>query len=152
MKNRKKLIATAKSLYKKSLKDGVVNTQKVRQIAAKLATLRKPGVSTILKVYKRLIEQAITKEEVIVETAVPIASFKKFEDELLTRTGARRIKYKINPRVVFGAKITHGDWIYDATLDAKLKRLTNAQWLKTTAKAIVFRRWSFSKTWVSLKK
>ncbi|MBI2594371.1 hypothetical protein HYW39_01605 [Candidatus Curtissbacteria bacterium] len=68
MKNRKKLIATTKYLYKKSLKDGAVNTQKVRQIAAKLASGRKPGILPILKIYKRLIEQAIKREEVIVES------------------------------------------------------------------------------------
>ena len=46
------------------------------------------------------------------------------EKELLSKTKAKRIKYKINPKLIFGLRITHGDFVYDATLDSKLKQLT----------------------------
>ena len=60
----------------------------------------------------------------IVETAQKTKESEKMEKELLSKTGARRIKYKINPEMIFGLKITHGDFVYDASLDSKLKQLT----------------------------
>ena len=81
----------------------------------------------ILKAYRRLIEAQLKKEEVEIEMAQPQKS-KRFEKLILRKTGARRINLKINPDMVVGAKITHGDWIWEESLDAKLKQLTTNIW------------------------
>ncbi len=123
MRNRKKQIEVAKLMFKNSLKNGQVDKAKVRQVLKEKATKRQVGTIALLKKYKRLIEMALAKEEVIFEIGQKITNLARIEDELLSRTQAARIKIKINPKIVFGAKITHGDWQYDATLDAKLKEL-----------------------------
>jgi len=124
MKGKKKLITTAKIMFKASLKDGLLNQGKIRQVIKKLASQKVVGHSIILRYYKRLIRQALTKEEVTIETPIQITNPKKLGTELLLKTGARRVKFKTAPNIVFGAKITYGDWVYDATLDSKLKQLT----------------------------
>lgn len=125
MKGKKKLIATAKIMFKASLKNGLLDKAKIRQVLKKLTSQKTVGRFMILKYYKRLIREALAKEEITIETSRYLSNQKKIAVELLSKTGAKRVKFKKNPKVVFGAKITHGDWIYDATLDARLKQLTN---------------------------
>ena len=125
MKGKKKLITTAKIMYKASLKDGLLNQNKIHQVLKVLTSKQIPGRSLILRYYKRLVTQALTKEEVTVETPIQITNPKKLGAQFLLKTGANRVRFKTAPNIVFGAKITYGDWVYDATLDSKLKQLTN---------------------------
>lgn len=121
----KKQTVIAKALFKKSLDEkGQLNPNRVRQILAGVTRVRHRGVLGILKAYRRLVASQIKKEEVEIEAAQSLKS-KKFEKLILSKTGTRRINFKINPDMVVGAKITHGDWIWDETLDAKLEQLTN---------------------------
>ena len=120
----KKIKGLAKIMYKKSLKDGIVNLASVSAVLKEIVSQKPHGLKNILKNYKHLIEAKIASEELIVETAQKTKDIEKMEKELLSKTGAKRIKYKINPKLIFGLKITHGDFVYDATLDSKLKQLT----------------------------
>jgi len=120
----KKIKNLAKIMYKKSLKDGIVNLASVSAVLKEIVSQKPHGLKNILKNYKHLIEAKIASEELIVETAHKTKEVEKMEKELLSKTGAKRIKYKINPKLIFGLRITHGDFVYDATLDSKLKQLT----------------------------
>ena len=120
----KKIKVLAKVMFKKSLKDGLINPASVAAVLKEIASQKPPGLKNILKLYKHLIESKIAREELIVETAQKTKEVEKMEKELLSKTGAKRIKYKINPKLIFGLRITHGDFVYDATLDSKLKQLT----------------------------
>jgi F0F1-type ATP synthase delta subunit len=124
MKGKKKLITTAKIMFKASLKDGLLNQSKIRQVIARLSSPKIVCRSLILRYYKRLIRQALAKEEITIETPIQITNPKKLGAQLLSKTSAKRVKFKKTPNIVFGAKITYGDWVYDATLDSKLKQLT----------------------------
>ena len=120
----KKQTRIAKVLFKRSLDArGQLTPNRVRQILIQIAHARPQGMLGILKAYRRLIEAQLKKEEVEIEMAQPQKS-KRFEKLILRKTGARRINLKINPDMVVGAKITHGDWIWEESLDAKLKQLT----------------------------
>ena len=120
----KKNLKIAGSLAKQSLdKNGWVSELKVRHIVSQITKLKPQQTTSILKTYRRLIESVLAKEEVVIESPVKI-SLRNLENELIKKTGARKVIYKTNPNLVFGAKITHGDWVWDATLDAKLARLT----------------------------
>lgn len=123
MKNKKKQIEVAKLMFKNSLKNGQVNKVKVSQVLKVITVKHRVGTIALLRGYKRLIKQALAREEVILEIGQKIANQKEIENELRSRTQAVRIKIKLNPKIVFGAKITHGDWQYDATLSAKLMEL-----------------------------
>ena len=120
----KKIKVLAKVMFKKSLKEGVVNSASVSAVLKETISQKPQNLKNILKFYKHLIEDKIAREELIVETAQKTKEIEKMEKELLSKTKAKRIKYKINPRLIFGLKITHGDFVYDATLDSKLKQLT----------------------------
>ena len=120
----KKIKNLAKIMYKKSLKDGIVNLASVSAVLKEIVSQKPHGLKNILKNYKHLIEAKIASEELIVETAHKTKEVEKMEKELLSKTGAKRIKYKINPKLIFGLRITHGDFVYDATLDSKLKQLS----------------------------
>ena len=120
----KKIKVLAKVMFKKSLKEGVVNSASVSAVLKETISQKPQNLKNILKFYKHLIEDKIGREELIVETAQKTKEIEKMEKELLSKTGARRIKYKINPKLIFGLRITHGDFVYDATLDSKLKQLS----------------------------
>ena len=120
----KKIKDLAKIMFKKSLKDGLINPASVSTVLKEIVSQKPPGLKNVLKLYKHLIESKIAREELIVETAQKTKEVEKMEKELLSKTKAKRIKYKINPKLIFGLRITHGDFVYDATLDSKLKQLT----------------------------
>jgi len=123
----KNLEKIAKSLFKKSLNsDGFVDTKKVQVILNTIVSQKPPQLIKILKIYKKLIAAALSHEELVVETAEKLSNQKKFEQNLFAKTGAARISYRINPNIVLGARITHGDWVWDETLQAKLENLTKA--------------------------
>lgn len=122
---KKKQQVFAKLMFKESLSShGFIDPQKVRQVLQKIV-LGKKDITKILKIYKRLIARAQTKEEVIIEAAQKIKLQKEVEKEIMAKTGTAKIRYIVNPKIVFGARLTHGDWIWDATLGAKLKQLIN---------------------------
>lgn len=126
MKTRQKLTNFVKALFKASLKAGIVDEVKVHQLLKLLEERKPPGTLQILKIYKGRIQTALAKETVTVEIPTKIKNQPEIERRL-QKTGAQKILFRINPQIVFGAKITSGDWIWDATLDAKLRKLTNAE-------------------------
>ncbi|MBI4037847.1 F0F1 ATP synthase subunit delta [Candidatus Curtissbacteria bacterium] len=123
--NNKKLAKIAKNLFKLSLSNGFVDNSKVRNILTHLDKSKQSGKIQILKHYKKQIAEKLTKETVVVEAASQITPGKQFEEAILSKTKAKNIKYEVNPDFVFGAKVTAGDWIFDSTLDAKLRQLSN---------------------------
>jgi len=123
---KKKQIQIAKVMLKNSLSGGLVNSKLVSFVLREVISQRPQGLTKILKVYRRLVENKLKKEEILIESAQKVANQKQLEQEFTKNTGVKRINFKINPKIVFGAKVTSGDWIYDATLDAKLNQLTKA--------------------------
>lgn len=121
--NRKKQLQIAKSLLKASLKNGAVDTSSVRSVLRNFMKLKPQGASNILKFYKKLIAQKIASETLTIETATVSSSVKHLSKSLATKSGARKVIFKTNPEFVFGARITHGDWIYEDTLESKLHQL-----------------------------
>ena len=121
----KKQTQIARVLLVKSLdQNGSISPQKVRQILAAIAKEKPLGTAGILKAYRRLVQSKLKKEEVEVETAKVVES-KNLQKMILRKTGAKRVIFRTNPNLTIGAKITHGDWVWDETLDAKLEQLTS---------------------------
>lgn len=109
----------AKKMFKKSLKsDGLVDPHKVHLVLNEVNKLV-VGQRRVLKTYKRLIWEKLKKEEVIIKTATSVNQ-KHISRDIVEATGAKRVIFQLDPKMVFGLRIIHGDWIYDATLDAKL--------------------------------
>ncbi len=126
MKNTKKVKSIAKVMFKKSLTDGLFDEKRAKAVLSAFIAQKPTNLKKVLKNYKNLVEVALKKEEVIVESAAPIVSWDQLEKELLSKTHAKRAKFRINPRIVVGAKVTHGDWIWDESLQAKLSKLLDS--------------------------
>ena len=125
MKGQKKIISFTKNIFRQSLTDDLVDPKKTSRILQLIISQKPAQLVKILKMYKRLIEQKLAKEEIIVESAIKTPNQKKLETYLIKKTGAGRIRYKINPNIVFGVKVIHSDWVYEATLESKLAKLLN---------------------------
>lgn len=121
MRSKRKIYRIAKLMFKNSLKNGAVDAKLAGKVLSQVTSQKPYGLSKILAVYKNLIARQISKEEIVVEAST-LPSFNK--NEFLKKTGAKRISVKINPEIIFGAKITHGDWVWEETLDSRLKQLT----------------------------
>lgn len=119
----KKQRELAKKMYKSSLTHGLVNSLKVQQVIKEAFKNRVQNLPSVLKAYKRLIETALKKEVLIIESATPITNQKSLEAQIRAKTKANKVNFEINPNIIVGARITHGDWIYDATLDTELNQL-----------------------------
>ena len=111
-------------MFKRSLKEGIVNEQQVRLVLKEILLEKPAHLIKILRIYKNLTQNAINQQQVIVETASPIEEKSKLEKTILAKTSASKVLFKVNSGIISGSRITHGDWIWDATLDGKLKRLT----------------------------
>lgn len=123
MRSKRNLSIIAKSIFKNSLTNGLVDEKKVKINLRYLSAKKPSGLVRILKIYKRLLQAALTKEEIIIETANKFQN-PRLEKDLIKKTGAKKVVYKIDPGLIFGAKISHSDWVWDATLESKLKQLT----------------------------
>ena len=122
---KKKRQEIARSLFKKSLTKGSLDTKKVRKVITLLEKENPFNLKAILKTYRNLIVSALSYEEVVVETGMAPAGKKALEKKLLQKTGAKRVVFKENKNIIFGARIKHGDWVWDATLDSKLSQIIN---------------------------
>lgn len=107
-----------------SLTANLVDAKKVKKVTEAVISLNPANLSKILKIYKNLIENKMRNEEVTIEIPLGNIITKQFEQDIKKTTGAKRVSYVINPKLIAGAKITHGDWVYDQTLDTKLNQLT----------------------------
>lgn len=124
MISRKKIRDAAKTAFNNSLTEGYIDGKKARQNIKALKDQYKIGLTKVLKLYKKLIVSALAEEEVILEIPTGLKIQKQIEAQILQRTGAERVVYKINPKLVFGTKIRHGDWIFDSSLPEKLGQLS----------------------------
>jgi len=109
-------------MYKNSFTGKYLDESKVSKILYSFSKSKIQGIVKILKTYKRLIEIQIARELITIES--PVKLDKKTENALIAKTGAKKISYQISPNLVFGAKIKHGDWVYDKTLGSKLDLIT----------------------------
>ncbi len=124
MTSRTKLLKIAKTMANASLTVNLVDANKVKKITEAVISLNPANLTKILKIHKNLIENKMRSEEVTIEIPPKNTISKQFEQDIIKTTGAKRVTYVINPKLIAGAKITHGDWVYDQTLDTKLEQLT----------------------------
>lgn len=121
MKNKKKIAAIAKLMLKNSFSNGFLDQKKIMTNLNILSSQKPQGLVNILRLYKRHIYQALNTEELNIESAEKLNTAQ--EIEILAKTNAKRINYNLNAKMVFGAKIKHGDWIYEQSLENQLNQI-----------------------------
>lgn len=120
---KKKQLHIARLMLKASLKNGFIDNQKAQTVLHSVVKNKPQGLSSILKTYKRAIQSQLNLETILIESGAKIKNLAGFEKKLLAKTGAHKVTYKINPEMVFGAKVSHGDWVWEESLDSSLKQL-----------------------------
>ena len=123
MKSSKQIKLIAKEMFKRSLENTKIDSQKVKAVLNEFYNQKEAKAAKILKIYKNLVSQALSWQEVIVETALDTIGDDQ-KRSILAKTEAQSVKVVKNPKIVAGAKIYHGDWVYDETLEGKLNLLT----------------------------
>lgn len=108
-------------MYKNSFKGEYLDESKIKFLVTFIVKNQVQALPKILKAYKRLIGTQAAKERVVIET--PLKLDTNLEKSILFKTKAKKLEYQLNPDLVAGAKITHGDWIWDSSLDSKLDQL-----------------------------
>jgi len=115
-------IKIARALYKASLKNGQLDSTRSKKVLKQVVKLRPQGLIGILQNYQRLVAEALSWQNVTVESA-SVSGVRNLEKELLKKTGAQKVMFKHNTKFVFGARITHGDWIYEDSLASRLAEI-----------------------------
>ena len=125
MISRKRGQQIAKLLCKKCcMSEGYIQPDKIHLVLKELTRQKPAGYTNVLKALKRQVARVQDREKVTVEAAQIPSNWKEFEKGLIERTHAKRILFKQNPEMIFGVKITHGDWVWEETLNSKLEQLT----------------------------
>lgn len=119
---KKKYIKIAKAMLRASLKNGLVDSKLVGKVLKEIISQRPSGLTKILKIYKSAVTAQLAREELIIEASA-LPSISKLA--LLSKTGAKRIIFRKNPEIIFGARIKNGDWIWEETLNSKLEQIKN---------------------------
>jgi hypothetical protein len=76
-----------------------------------------------LNTYKKLIEENIKQQTIIIETSEKIQSKNLITKSFIAKTKAKNVLFKENPEMIFGVKMYHGDWVYENTLNTKLENI-----------------------------
>ncbi len=123
MKTKNTIKKLAKKLYTVSILNGEIDRNRVHAIVATVLQSATRNKTTVLKQYKKYIEAFVRTREVIVEVPDGFAIDRKMEQEIMEKTHAKNITVYENAGLIFGVKITHGDWVYDNTLDSQLGKI-----------------------------
>ena len=123
MISKRKTAQIAKFMYKASLTDNHLDEPKILKILSQITKTKIQGLSKILKAYKYLVHLQSARERVVIESSTKLDP--KMEKIIISKTQARKLQYQLKAQTI-GAKIMHGDWEFDATLDAKLDQIAKS--------------------------
>jgi F-type H+-transporting ATPase subunit delta len=125
----KKAQQFARQLFKMSVVDGVVSTERVGGVLAYLEKNRPANPLMVLKAYQRLVKTEVAKGQAIVEHAGAI------NDSVLTAIAAAMTKKynravvataKPNAALLAGLRVHVGDDIYESSVAGQLAALAAA--------------------------
>jgi F-type H+-transporting ATPase subunit delta len=126
MKQNRKVRRAARQLFRLCLVDGVLDHDRVRQVARGIAGSRRIGALPILSGFVRLVRLERERHTAVVETATPLdVSVRESVQAALARVYGRGLETSFgeNPELIGGLRIKVGSDVYDGTVRAKLAAL-----------------------------
>jgi F-type H+-transporting ATPase subunit delta len=126
MKQNRKVRRAARQLFRLCLVDGVLDHDRVRQVARGIAGSRRTGALPILSGFVRLVRLERERHTAVVETATPLdVSVRESVQAGLARVYGRGLETSFgeNPELIGGLRIKVGSDVYDGTVRAKLAAL-----------------------------
>jgi len=123
---KRQIARAARRLFRVCLVDGVLDENRVRQVAARLAASGRRGALQVLSGFLRLVRLNLHQRAAVVESAAALP-----EDLRDSVTGALKRTYgasleatfAVNPALLGGMRIRVGSDVYDGSVRARLARL-----------------------------
>jgi F-type H+-transporting ATPase subunit delta len=122
----KKVRRAARQLYRRCLVNGELDVDRVRRVAAWMATSQRRGALPLLTDFQRLVRLDRDRHTALVESATPLAASLREDIELglAHRYGpGLDVSFEGNPALIGGMLIRVGSDVYDGSLRTRLAAL-----------------------------
>ena len=126
MKPNKKIRRASRQLFRLCLVDGVLEENRARQVAQRIAASRRRGSLLLLADFQRLVRLDRDRHTALVESATPlVASLRDGITADLARIYGPGLhaSFEQNPALIGGMRIKVGSDVYDGSLRARLAAL-----------------------------
>src|SRR5687768_5422299 len=126
MKTNKKFARVARQLYRLCLVDGVLDENRVRQTAHRVAQSKRRGALPVLSNFQRLVRLDRDRHMALVESATPIPERLQqgIRSDLTRRYGpGLEASFQANPALIGGMRIKVGSTVYDGSVRGRLAAL-----------------------------
>ncbi len=120
----------ARKLVAASLEDGRISDSRVKAVLQMLRGQPERQRKQILEEYLRQMRREQERSHLLIEHAGPLASSAR---EAIVRSVSARagrpleVEVRENPALIGGTRVRLGDDIYDASIESRLRQLSNAQ-------------------------
>lgn len=128
MKIGKRVKREAKHLFRCCLVDGVLDEDRVRRVAQRVAAAGRRDCPAILSHFRRLVKLDLARRTATIESAVPLAADLQASVEAgLSRRYGRGLAtaFAHRPALIGGVRIQVGSDVYDGSVRAGLAALEN---------------------------
>ena len=123
MKTAKQVRRDAKRLFRLCVVDGVLDQDRVRLVASRVAASGRAGTLPSLARFRRLVQLEVARRTAVVESASPLPEVTR----AVIEAGLRRahgpslaITFAENPDLIAGVRIRIGGDVYDDSIRARL--------------------------------
>src|SRR4029453_10646566 len=126
MKANRRVIRTARELFRLCLVNGVLDEGRVRQVVQRIVTSRRRGSLPILSTFQRLGRLDRARHNAVVESAMPlVGTLREGIQAGLTRAYGPGLEasFEQNPALIGGMRIKVGSDVYDGSVRARLAAL-----------------------------
>jgi F-type H+-transporting ATPase subunit delta len=129
MKIDKNSARTARQLFRACVDaNGLLQTDRIRTVVAKLAQSKPRGYLAILSAFERLVRLEVQKRQAAIESATTLTPEltsqvradlqRKYGDDLT-------FDFRVNPELIGGLRVQVGSHVWDGSVRAKLTALRN---------------------------
>jgi F-type H+-transporting ATPase subunit delta len=126
MKSTRRTRRAARQLYRLCVVDGLLDPDRVRNVAARVARSQRRGRLDILTAFQRLVRLDRARHSAVIESATPLAGDVRTEvhDGLTRLYGAGlETTFGENPALIGGMRVKVGSDVYDSSVRARLAAL-----------------------------
>jgi F-type H+-transporting ATPase subunit delta len=117
---------SARSLFRGSFTDGVLDHSRVRAVVNALAEQKPRGFLEIMHAFSRFVRLELQRRHAVVESALPLSESEMNEVRSeITRLHGRDLTFETNirPDLIGGLRIRVGSDVWDGTVRARLEAL-----------------------------
>jgi F-type H+-transporting ATPase subunit delta len=126
MKSNRKIVRSARRLFRLCLVNGALDETRTREVARRIAVSGRRESRPLLTALLRLVRLDLARREALVESATPLP----FDVQESVSAGLRglygadvKANFAVNPALVGGMRIKVGSDVYDGSVRARLAAL-----------------------------